>query len=94
VRELGTLEKFTSKTHVTAMSLVEDLLLTRERGWSFNAGERYEGVVGVAAPVFDSTGRFVAAVGIQGPEVRVDQNKVVGAVSQAAARLKGRLRAQ
>ena len=93
VRSLGELERFTTNTQTAVTDLTADLKLIRERGWSRNHGERYEGVVGVAAPVFDASGKFVAAVGIQGPEVRVDQEVAVSAVLKAAEDLKGRLRA-
>ena len=89
-KSLGALEKFTANTFTDVAVLERDLETTRARGWSFNNGERYEGVVGYAAPVFDAAGRFVAAVGIQGPDVRVDES-VVSAVLEAAERLRGRL---
>ena len=93
VRNLGVLEKFTEKTRIGA-DLEHDLEEVRSRGWSFNDGERYDGVVGVAAPVFDATGKFVAAVGIQGPEVRVQREQVVSVVLQAATDLNGRVAAR
>jgi DNA-binding IclR family transcriptional regulator len=93
VRSLGELERFTANTQTAVTDLTADLIQIRERGWSRNHGERYEGVVGIAAPVFDASGKFVAAVGIQGPEVRVDQEVAVAAVLKASENLKGRLRA-
>ncbi len=100
VRALGALETFTANT-LHGQNLITDLGAIRERGWSFNNGERYEGVVGVAAPVFDAAGKFVAAVGIQGPEVRVGKansqiciSKIVPAVLKAAESLHGYVKAQ
>ncbi|WP_051852163.1 IclR family transcriptional regulator [Streptomyces sp. NRRL F-5650] len=40
------------------------------RGWSVSRGEREAGVCGVAAPVFDTSQRLVAALALGGPTVR------------------------
>ncbi|WP_406691251.1 IclR family transcriptional regulator [Saccharopolyspora sp. ID03-671] len=47
-----------------------------ERGWAVSHGEREDGVSAVAAPVTDSAGRVVAAVGLGGPTSRFTQDRV------------------
>ncbi|MDT0319851.1 IclR family transcriptional regulator [Streptomyces millisiae] len=59
----------------------EELLWERARaaaanGWSVSHGEREPGVSGVAAPVFDRSGRLTAAVGLGGPTVRFTDEAV------------------
>jgi IclR family KDG regulon transcriptional repressor len=59
--------------------LIEDPYTSRERlaeirtlGYSMSRGEREEGVVSVAAPIFDSLHKVVAALNISGPSARID----------------------
>ena len=68
---LGDLERFTSRTITTASDLAAELRATRARGWAVNREERYDGVVGVAAPVIVPGRGVVAAIGVQGPAARL-----------------------
>jgi DNA-binding IclR family transcriptional regulator len=43
------------------------LATVRRRGWAASVAEREPGVASVSAPVFDATGRVVAAVSVSGP---------------------------
>lgn len=59
--------------------LSEDPYTSRERlaeirtlGYSMSRGEREEGVVSVAAPIFDSHHKVVAALNISGPSARIN----------------------
>ncbi|MFZ3565673.1 IclR family transcriptional regulator [Streptomyces sp. BH097] len=45
-------------------------------GWSASHGEREAGVSGVAAPVFDTSGRVVAALALGGPTTRFTEEIV------------------
>jgi IclR family transcriptional regulator, acetate operon repressor len=72
-RELGELERFTSHTLTTPAELVTELRTAREQGWAVNREERYDGVVGVAAPVIVPGRGVVAAVGVQGPAARLQR---------------------
>jgi DNA-binding IclR family transcriptional regulator len=47
------------------------LALTRQRGYAIEAHAATLGDAGIAAPVRDSSGRVVGAVGIVGPAERV-----------------------
>ena len=72
-RELGELERFTSHTLTTPAELVTELRTAREQGWAVNREERYDGVVGVAAPVIVPGRGVVAAIGVQGPTARLQR---------------------
>jgi DNA-binding IclR family transcriptional regulator len=66
----------------------------RARGYAVAAEESEPGLVAVAAPVFDSRGRPVAAVNVSGPAFRLPPDAlppVIDAVTQAATRLSATL---
>lgn len=71
VRELPSLDRYTASTITSRDELVAELEQIREVGYAVNREERYSGVFGVAAPVLDRRGRARAAVGVQGPAVRL-----------------------
>jgi sugar lactone lactonase YvrE/DNA-binding IclR family transcriptional regulator len=79
---LGTtpLERFTDRTLVDREALMSDLALTRARGYALSIGEHVAGVSAAAAPIFDHTGRAIAAIGMFGPSERLapDQLHVAG----------------
>lgn len=55
----------------------ESLQVVRQRGVAYTRDELEPGASGVAAPVFDHTGRAVAAVGIVAPTARLPEPEVV-----------------
>jgi len=76
VRELlsqrgGRLQRFTSATITSRAALEEELVRTRERGFSVCRGEFEESAWGVSAPVLDVAGRPVAVLSIWGPPERI-----------------------
>ncbi|MDX6372458.1 MAG: hypothetical protein QOD98_1446 [Nocardioidaceae bacterium] len=77
VRELlnlprgGRLQRFTSTTITSRAALGEELVRTRERGFSVCRGEFDESAWGVSAPVLDVAGRPVAVLSIWGPPERI-----------------------
>ena len=83
------LEPHTSSTIKDADKLQADLALTRARGYSISLGEHLDGVVSVAAPVFDHTGKAIAAIGVFGPSARIglDRLHVIGRDLMEAARM-------
>jgi len=93
VAQLKALPRFTERTIVDRDELVKVLTEVRARGFAVNREERYDGVVGVAAPVLDAYGIAHAAVGVQGPTMRRTTEKVaeiaplVRAAAQEIARL-------
>lgn len=83
------LEPYTTTTLTVAEKLLADLALTRARGYSISQGEHLDGVVSVAAPVFDHTGKAIAAIGVFGPSARIglDRLHIIGRDLMEAARM-------
>ncbi len=79
---------FTEATFTQEDALAADLALTRARGYAVSLEEHVAGVASVAAPIFDHTGRAVAAIGVFGPSSRLtsDRLHVTGRDLMAAAR--------
>jgi sugar lactone lactonase YvrE/DNA-binding IclR family transcriptional regulator len=71
-------EAFTPSTLTEPDALIADLALTRARGYAISNGEHVEGVVSVAAPVFDHTGKAIGAIGIFGPSSRIATDRLHG----------------
>jgi IclR family acetate operon transcriptional repressor len=76
VARLGELHRLTPTTVTSPRDLLHDLEEIRERGFSINKGERIPGVYGVAAPVLTSDGTASTALAVQGPEVRIPDERV------------------
>ncbi len=90
----GPLERYTSRTTVSPSDVVEKVRVARRKGYAFDDEERYVGVQCVAAPVFDHTGRVVAAIGISGPTprmIRATEKALSEAVRAAGRQLSSRL---
>jgi IclR family transcriptional regulator, acetate operon repressor len=56
--------------------LAAELEQTRARGWALNDEERNAGVRAVAAPVLDAAGAATAAVAVQGPAMRLPDDRL------------------
>lgn len=82
------LERFTARTITDDEALIADLALARARGYAISLEEHVSGVVSVAAPIFDHTGRAVAAIGVFGPSSRLSKDRLhtTGRDLMAAAR--------
>ena len=70
------LPDFTANTITRPDRLFAELELIRKQGWSFDDEEHYAGMRCVAAPVFGTQGKAVAAISVSGPSVRFDDRKV------------------
>src|SRR5215207_21744 len=84
----GRLRALTPRTIANRSTLAQETDRVRRRGWALVEGELEEGLNGVAAPVFDSAGRCVAALSVSGPAYRLTAERLVefGPQVQAAAR--------
>ena len=76
VAALADLGTFTAATLTSREALLADLERTAARGWALNDGERHGGVRTMAAALRDRTGRVWAAVAIQGPTARLDDDRL------------------
>jgi IclR family acetate operon transcriptional repressor len=65
------LERYTPQTIVSPGALADELASIRSEGYATAVAELEEGLVAVAAPVFDPAGTCVAALSISGPEYRM-----------------------
>lgn len=82
-----TLEAHTSTTITEHESLLAELVLSRERGYSTCRGELESRLHGVSAPILDHEGRPLAVVSIWGPDLRVTEDRLpeLGALVADAA---------
>jgi DNA-binding IclR family transcriptional regulator len=67
----GALEPYTARTITSLGALDAELAMVRRDGYAKAVAELEEGLVAVAAPVFDPAGACVAALSISGPEFRM-----------------------
>jgi IclR family KDG regulon transcriptional repressor len=64
------------KTITNSDMLYRELKAIRERGYATSFEETDVGVMGIAAPVYDYSGRAIAGIGIVAPIVRIPPEKV------------------
>jgi IclR family transcriptional regulator, acetate operon repressor len=76
VAALGRLTRFTAATITTQTALLNELDRVKTSGVAVNRQERYEGVCGVAAPILDARRAARYAIGIQGPSVRLTDERL------------------
>jgi IclR family acetate operon transcriptional repressor len=75
IAETG-LPRYTETTITDPEQLQRELEQIRQQGYALDNGEQEEGVRCVAAPIFGSQGRVVAAVSISGPSSRLDSKRI------------------
>jgi DNA-binding IclR family transcriptional regulator len=68
--------RFTSRTLTSGDELRHELDEIRRRGYSINRGEYWDGVAGVAAPIWDINSSPIAAVSIVGPAYRFSAERI------------------
>jgi IclR family transcriptional regulator, acetate operon repressor len=79
---LPRLTRFTDRTITRRDRLAAELQRARERGWALNDEERNPGVRAVATPVLDSVGSAAAAVAVQGPAMRLTDDRLPSVARQ------------
>jgi DNA-binding IclR family transcriptional regulator len=91
------MERFTSRTLVTAADLLGRMRAIRRDGFTWAVEEFDEGIASIAAPVADASGEVVAAVHLHGPSYRFpadgSEEVIAERLLSAAARIAGALRA-
>jgi DNA-binding IclR family transcriptional regulator len=65
------LKRYTERTITSREALQSELELVRRNGYATAVAELEEGLVAVAAPVFNASGSCVAAVSVSGPAYRM-----------------------
>lgn len=70
------LEKYTKNTITDPDELRAHLKEIREMGYAYSIEEFSEGVITIAAPIYDYTGKIIAALSIVGPKQRIQQHKI------------------
>lgn len=73
---LGELARVTERTITDTDALRAELQEVRERGWALNDEERHPGVRAIAVPVHRPGGGVLAAIAVQGPTVRVTDDRL------------------
>jgi len=73
---LATFDRFTDRTITSPDAVVAELTAVRDRGWATNVEERHVGVCGIAAPILARSGVAHAAIGVQGPSVRLTVDRL------------------
>ena len=68
----------TPNTLTDPAALLDDLRLTRDRGYAIDNEENEPRIRCVAAPIRDSNGRVIAAISISGPEERMPPSRIEG----------------
>jgi len=80
------LASFTPATIVDPEVLAAELDVVRARGWALNDEERNVGVRALAVPVLDGRGDAVAAVAVQGPTLRITDDRLADLTALAMDR--------
>lgn len=89
VMKLRGLPKLTAATICDKAHLTLELEKVRNQGYAISNGENTDGVICVAAPIFDSSGKVTAGLSISGPSNRMQSTieSLKQAVRQEAFRL-------
>lgn len=85
VRSLPALSPVTPRTITDRAALRRELDAVLDRGWALNDEERNPGVRAVAVPVLDATGSAIAAIAVQGPTIRITDDRLEGLAADITA---------
>lgn len=69
-------QRYTENTLTDLYELKKELDMINKEGLSFDEQEYEIGLRNVAAPVMDSVGKVIAAVGVLGPTVRLSRQRM------------------
>ena len=93
-RLLKSVKRLTVETIVDRKRLNRTISLARQNGYTVARNETVSGMAAISAPVFDATGRAVAAVTALGPSQRLSKERLTGFsgyVLEAAAQISAAL---
>lgn len=69
-------QSFTKNTITSEKQLRSNIKKIRENGYGHSQDEILEGVTSIAAPIYDYTGKVVAAITLVGPDQRIRKHKI------------------
>lgn len=75
-REVTKLHKITDTTLQTKDALLDDLALIRTRDYAISRGEREDGILSLAVPIFDKNKRAPYCLSIAAPSTRLDEDAI------------------
>jgi DNA-binding IclR family transcriptional regulator len=86
--DAGPLNAHTTHTITRKTALDAEIEATRKRGYAVDDEELTLGIRCAAAPVYDPSGRMIAAIGVSGPTARIDNARLaeLGAIVLDRAR--------
>jgi IclR family KDG regulon transcriptional repressor len=76
VLKLG-MPQYTQNTIVSLESYMENLNLTRERGFSLSLQEFEEGINAIAVPILDHNNQPIASIAVAGPSYRLTEDRMI-----------------
>lgn len=79
-RELKKLEPITNTTIVDRESFLGELAIVRGQDYAISHGEREDGIISIAVPVFDWQGNAVYALSLAGPSLRFTEEKALALI--------------
>lgn len=84
------IERFTNNTIVTVEDMFEELVTVKNNGYAIDNEEFSIGLICIAMPICDYTGKIVAAISVSGPSERMGElkrNKILPELKEACAEL-------
>jgi len=81
----GALTARTDATITDPDALLEEIRITRKRGYSTDNAEFMDGMIAVAVPILESNGRLVSTLSFHAPETRLSLRDAVAHVPQLKA---------
>lgn len=82
----GLLQPFTATARTSLEALRADIMLIRAQGYcAVYSGEWRDGIAAAAAAILDGTGDMVGAIGISGPDSRLQRPQVEAAAAEVIA---------
>lgn len=85
LRKRNVFTRRTPRTIITWKALEKHLQQVRRAGYAVDDEEYHPGVRCIAAPVYDATGKLIAAIGITGSKERVERPKIAALALQVRA---------
>jgi DNA-binding IclR family transcriptional regulator len=89
--DMITFTPLTPNTITDRLSFIKDLDKTRERGWALNNEEFSVGVVSVAAPIFSGEHKVTAAICIDVPSARINDETHLQRLAEEVTHVTGEI---